>query len=80
MQLETWTTVLIALVPAISAAGTVICGLIALLRSIKTMKKDNQNSVGKSQERIERLEKKLNIANQKLTSIEKLLDENNKRK
>lgn len=79
MNIEAWTTVLLAIAPAASAILTVICGFIALIKSIKSIHKDNEETVGKSQEKFKELEKKLNLANSKLASIEKLLEEKKKR-
>ena len=80
MELSTWATILMAVAPSISSILTVICGFVALVRTTKSIRNDNDATVIASQRRIKDLEKKLNIANNKLASIEKLLiEERNKR-
>ena len=75
MNIELWATVLMAIAPAVSAIITVICGFFALIKSVKSIHKSNTEIVIQNQEKIKALEKKLNIANSKLSSIEKFLEE-----
>lgn len=80
MEIEAWTTLLMAIAPSVCAIVTVVCGFLALIKSIKSIHKDNADTVIQSQEKLKSLEKKVNIINSKLTSIEKaLLDEENRR-
>lgn len=80
MEIEAWTTLLMSIVPAISAIVTVVCGFVGLIKSIKAIHQDNAETVLQSQEKIKSLEKKINVINNKLISIEKaLLDEENRR-
>ena len=75
MELSTWATILMAVAPSISAILTVICGFVALVRTIKSIRNNNDATVGASQRKVKDLERKLNIANNKLASIERLLIE-----
>jgi hypothetical protein len=81
METDTITTVLIALCPAVSAVITALIGFLSLIRTIKQLKNDNADIVKKSNERIERMEKKLNTVTVKLASIEQyLVEKKEKRK
>lgn len=75
MELSTWATILMAVAPSISAILTVICGFVALVRTIKSINGKNDETVGTSLRKVKDLERKLNIANNKLASIERLLIE-----
>lgn len=81
MNIEAWTTVLMSIAPAVSAIITVLCGSVALVKSIKSIHNDNKETVLKSQERIEKMEKKINTIYSKLSSIEQaMVDEQKKLK
>ena len=75
MELNTITTVLIALCPTISAILTAIIGFLSLVKTIRTLKDDNAESVKNSTQRIDRMEKKLNTLVLKISSIEQYLAE-----
>ena len=75
MELDTITTILIALCPAISAAITTVIGFLTVVKTIKEIRSSNNETVKKSIEKIERIEKKLNVATLKLASLEKNLVE-----
>lgn len=75
MEINTITTVLIATCPAISSVITTIIGFLSLIKTIKSLRKDNDETVVKSNQRIERIEKKLNTLNTKIASVEQYLVE-----
>lgn len=75
MELNTITTVLIALCPTISAVLTTIIGFLSAIKTIKALKDDNNETVKKSTQKIDRMEKKLNTLVLKLASIEQYLAE-----
>lgn len=75
MNIDTITTVLMIIAPSVSSMLTVLLGFVALVKSIKSIKNNNIETVVKNNERIQNLEKKLNTANSKLASIEKFLQE-----
>ena len=75
MELNTITTVLIALCPAISAVITAIIGFISLIRTIHTLRDNNSETVAKSTQKMDRIERKLNTLVNKIASIEQYLVE-----
>lgn len=79
MELSTAVTVLIALCPTISAVITAIIGFLSLIKTIKSLHTDNKETVGNNNQKIDRLERKLNTANNKLASIEQYLIEQKER-
>lgn len=81
MEIDTITTVLIALCPAISAVITALIGFLSLIKTIKSLRKENDETVLKSNQRIERMEKKLNSLSTKIASVEQyLIEQKEKRK
>lgn len=81
MNIDAITTVLIAVVPTISAVVTTGLGFTGLVKTIKSLHKNNDDTVSKSTAKIERMEKKLNTINTKLASIEQyLVEQKEKRK
>lgn len=79
MEINTVTTVLIALCPAISATVTALIGFLSLIKTIKSLHKENDDTVLKSNQRIEKMERKLNTINQKIASVEQYLIEQKER-
>ena len=75
MEINTITTILIAIAPAISAVITVVLGFIALIKSLRTIHKNNVDTVIQSQIKLQNVEKKINTVNSKLASIEKFLED-----
>lgn len=73
MDLSTLEVIIIAACPAISAGLTTVLGFLSLVKTIKQLRSDNDQSVGKSNQRIERLEKKINTMSNKVSSIEQYL-------
>ena len=81
MNIETYATVLLAIAPAVAAIITVIGGFLSLIKSIKAIKNDNNETVKKSVAKLEQVEKKLNTINSKLATVEQyLLEEQEKRR
>lgn len=81
MDLNTITTVLVAVCPTITAGISAAIGFLSLTKTIKNLRKDNDQTVVKSVQNIERMERKLNTLNTKIASIETYLtDEKEKRK
>ena len=80
MNIDTITTVLMIIAPSVSSVLTVLFGFVALVKSIRSIKKDNIETVVKSNSHIQNLEKKVNVLTSKLTSIEKFLEENKTRR
>lgn len=75
MTLDTVTTLLIAIAPALSAVLTVIGGLIAITRKAKERISRAEES---SQKRIESVQRDISTIKSKLTSIENILAERGK--
>lgn len=81
MSIDTVTTILIAMCPTISAVTSAAIGFIGLARTIKSVRKDNEQTVVKSTQNLDRMDKKLSTLNTKVASIEKyLVEEKEKRK
>lgn len=75
MNLDTFTTILMVIAPSVSSVLTIVFGFLAFIKSVKSIRKSNIETVVKNDTRIQNLEKKLNTANSKLASIEKFLQE-----
>ena len=80
MNIDTITTVLIALCPCISNVITCIIGFLALVKTIKSLKNENNNTVKACDDKTARMERKLNLVSTKLASIEKYLLEQKERR
>lgn len=81
MELETWTTLLIAIAPAVSAVIAIISGCLAVIGKFK---KITEKATEKTKEANKNLEKAYNdiaVLKTKIVSIEKhLVEEKEKRK
>ena len=81
MEIDTITTVLIALCPTITAVITAIIGFLSLIRTIKSLRNSNNETVIRSNQNVERMDRKLSLLNTKIASIEQyLLEQKEKRK
>lgn len=80
MELDLITTALIAAAPAISTILTVVGGIIFTHRNAKRIKDDNRQTVSRSTQRMERIERKINVLTAKLSSIEQYLSDGDGRR
>ena len=81
MDINDFLTILIAICPTVTAVISVVIGFLSLIKTIKTIRKDNDQAVVKSVQNIERMDKKLSILNTKIASIEQyLVEQKEKRK
>lgn len=80
MELETWTTLLIAIAPAVSAVVAIISGCLAVIRKFKKVT-DNANERAKeANEKLLKAYKDLATLKTKVESIEKYLVEQKEKK
>ena len=79
MDMNTFLEVIKVVAPVLASALTVLGGLVALVRSIKSIKSENEADRKLNAERLSNLEKKINETHTKVKSIEKYLVEKEKR-
>lgn len=81
MELNTWTTVLIAIAPAISAIITILAGLLKISNIIKKLNRNHNEQEKKANAKLIKNCDDIAKINARLTSIEKyLLEEKENRK
>lgn len=79
MNLDIWTTVLVAIVPALTAMCTIIGAIIKIMNLIKQLKKESNIELDKSNAKMLKAYDNIAKINTKLTSIEKHLLEKEKK-
>lgn len=79
MDMNTFIEVLKISAPVISSAITILAGFMALIKSIKTIKTQNDTDRKQTSETLLKLEKKISETNTKVKSIEKYLNEREKK-
>ena len=79
MNLDIWTTVLVAIVPALSAVLAIIAGVLKFINEMKKFKKESDTELDKSNAKMLRAYDNIAKINAKLTSIEKHLLEKEKK-
>lgn len=80
MDMNTFVEIMKVAAPVISSALTVIGGLIAIVKAIKSIKSENDADRLAVAERLANLEKKIGETNTKVKSIEKHLIEKKERR
>ena len=79
MNLDIWTTVLIAIVPAFTAMCTIIGAIIKIINLIKQLKKESNEELDKSNAKLLKAYDNIAKINAKISSIEKHLLEKEKK-
>ena len=79
MNLDIWTTVLVAIVPAFTAMCTIIGAIIKIINLIKQLKKESNEELDKANAKMLKAYDNIAKINAKISSIEKhLLEKENK--
>lgn len=77
MELDTITTVLVAIVPSLSAVIAIVSGLVSIVRQFKKLSKEQKNEtileLTKHEDKLKKAYDDLAILKTKITSIEKYL-------
>ena len=73
MNLDTVTTLLVIIAPALSAMLTIIAGVIRVRAYIKQLKKESNEEIDKSNAKLLKAYNDIAILKTKISSIEKLL-------
>lgn len=79
MNLDIWTTVLVAIVPALTAMCTIIGAIIKIINLIKQLKKESNTELDKSNAKMLKAYDNIAKINAKISSIEKHLLEKEKK-
>lgn len=80
VNLDTLTTILIALAPTITAIASIVTGIAYIVKIFKKVKIDVAENVGTVKAKTEKSSEDIALIKTKITSIEKhLLEEKNKR-
>ena len=80
INLDTLTTILIALAPTITAIASLVTGIAYIVKLFKKVKIDVAENVGKVKDKTEKSSEDIALIKTKIASIEKhLLEEKNKR-
>ena len=79
MNLDIWTTVLVAIVPAFTAMCTIIGAIIKIINLIKQLKKESNEELDKANTKMLKAYDNIAKINAKISSIEKHLLEKEKK-
>lgn len=79
MNLDIWTTVLVAIVPSFAAMCTIIGAIIKIINLIKQLKKESDEKLDKSNAKMLKAYDNIAKINAKISSIEKHLLEKEKK-
>lgn len=79
MNLDIWTTVLVAIVPAFTAMCTIIGAIIKIINLIKQLKKESNEELDKANAKMLKAYDNIAKINAKISSIEKHLLEKEKK-
>lgn len=75
MELEVWTTILVAVAPAIAAVCTILGGLFGLAKSLKKNNAKQKEELNAALERLNKAYKDISTMKAQLTSINQYLIE-----
>ena len=79
-DLETYSTVLIALAPALTAIISIIVGVVKMVKEIRTAKKENQNENKKLTDSLKKTVEDIGVIKSRMTEIEKAIVEERKKR
>lgn len=79
-DLETYTTVLIALAPALTAIVSIIVGVVKMVKEIRAAKKENQNENKKLTDSLKKTVEDIGVIKSRMTEIEKAIVEEKKKR
>ena len=79
-DLETYSTVLIALAPALTAIISIIVGVVKMVKEIKAAKMENQNEHQKLTDSLKKTVADIGVIKSRMTEIEKVIVEEKKKR
>lgn len=79
-DLETYTTVLIALAPALTAIISIIVGVVKMVKEIRAAKKENRDENKKLTDSLKKTVEDIGVIKSRMTEIEKAIVEERKRR
>ena len=79
-NLETYTTVLIALAPALTAIISIIVGVVKMVKEIRAAKRENQNENKKLTDSLKKTVEDIGVIKSRMTEIEKAIVEEKKKR
>ena len=79
-DLETYSTVLIALAPALTAIISIIVGVVKMVKEIRAAKKENQNENKKLTDSLKKTVEDIGVIKSRMTEIEKAIVEEKKKR
>ena len=79
-DLETYTTVLIALAPALTAIISIIVGVVKMVKEIRAAKRENQNENKKLTDSLKKTVEDIGVIKSRMTEIEKAIVEEKKKR
>ena len=79
-DLETYSTVLIALAPALTAIISIIVGVVKMVKEIRAAKKENQNENKKLTDSLKKTVEDIGVIKSRMTEIEKAIVEERKKR
>ena len=79
-DLETYSTVLIALAPALTAIISIIVGVVKMVKEIRAAKRENQNENKKLTDSLKKTVEDIGVIKSRMTEIEKAIVEERKKR
>lgn len=79
-DLETYSTVLIALAPALTAIISIIVGVVKMVKEIRAAKKENRDENKKLTDSLKKTVEDIGVIKSRMTEIEKAIVEERKRR
>lgn len=79
-DLETYSTVLIALAPALTAIISIIVGVVKMVKEIRAAKRENQNENKKLTDSLKKTVEDIGVIKSRMTEIEKAIVEEKKKR
>ena len=76
MNLETVTTILIAIAPALASIAAIVCGIVKMTAMLRRSNEENTASLEAKTDKMEKAFKDMAILKTKVESVEKYLLEN----
>lgn len=79
-DLETYSTVLIALAPALTAIISIIVGVVKMVKEIKKAKQENKDESQKLTDSLKKTVEDIGVIKSRMTEIEKVIVEEKKKR